>query len=216
MDKQAQSQCVHPPTLGAGSASCARSDPGVGAGCRRSVRRGGFGLRPCRKDGACAWERPPRRPANSHCGSRGGGSLVGCARAGHGRSHSGADTHEAGNDLARLAAARDPHPAHVGLGADEAPKLVEFEHIAAFSGQERVAQGREGLGFFSSRPVIVLRPTPKTRAPPPAGSAARWPRRATPRSGVPGRPAGPWGAGPGTLHKPGSGTAGGHRRFCRF
>ena len=73
-------------------------------------------------------------------------------------------SHEESDDLAGLAAKGDPHPAYVGLGTDEAPKLVEFEYVTGFGAQKRVAQRREGFGFFLSQPVIVLRPTPKTRA----------------------------------------------------
>ncbi len=44
-----------------------------------------------------------------------------------------------GDHLAGLTAERDPHPAHVGLAAHEAPEFVEFEHVAYLGRKERVA-----------------------------------------------------------------------------
>ena len=75
--------------------------------------------------------------------------------------------------LAGLAAQGDPHPARVGLGAHEAPEFIEFEHVAFFGWQERVAQWWETCRFFSSHLATVCRATPKTR------SAARSPNRST-------------------------------------
>ena len=68
------------------------------------------------------------------------------------------------HNLAGLAAKCDPDPAHVGFAADKAPKFVQFQHVAGLGSQKRVAQRREAGRFFLSQPVIVLRPTPKTRA----------------------------------------------------
>ena len=71
--------------------------------------------------------------------------------------------HEEGDDLAGLAAKRDPHPAGVGLGANEAPEFVQLQNVARLGRQKRFAQGWQAFGFFFSQPEIVLRATPKTR-----------------------------------------------------
>ena len=80
---------------------------------------------------------------------------------------------EVGNHLAGLAAKRNPNPAGVSLGTDKAPEFIQFQHVALFCGQKRVAQRREACGFFSSHLAMVWRATPKTR------SAARRPNRST-------------------------------------
>ena len=87
-------------------------------------------------------------------------------------------SHEVSDHLAGLPTQGDPHPAHVGLGACEAPEFIEFEHVAGLRGQQCLIQRRAAFGFFSSQREIVCRATPKTR------SAARRLRRsvATARS----------------------------------
>ena len=122
------------------------------------------------------------------------------------------------DDLAGLAAERDPHPAGVRFGTDEAPKLVEFEHVARLGRQERrrSVAGRLSAFFRASLRDRVPRATPKTRW------AARRLKRSVAtarstsflRSGAVSRLLGcntrlrP--------RTPGSGTVGGRRRSCRF
>ena len=53
-----------------------------------------------------------------------------------------------GDDLAGSSTQRHPEPKLASLAAHEAPKLVEFKHVAVFSGQERVHKRRETGRFF--------------------------------------------------------------------
>ena len=53
-----------------------------------------------------------------------------------------------GDDLAGSAAKGHPQPERLRLALHEAPKLVEFEHVALLAGQERVRVSGQFLGFF--------------------------------------------------------------------
>ena len=52
------------------------------------------------------------------------------------------------HDLARSSAKGYPQPELAGFAADKAPEFIEFKHIAVFSGQQRVHEGRKTLRFF--------------------------------------------------------------------
>ena len=53
-----------------------------------------------------------------------------------------------GDDLAGAAAQGHPEPELAGFAAHKAPEFVEFEHVAVFSGQERVHEGGLRRRFF--------------------------------------------------------------------
>ena len=61
---------------------------------------------------------------------------------------------EEGDDLAGAPTHRQPEPAFLGLGLDEAPDLVEFEHVAVLPGQERGSQRGQGRGFFIQAAMV--------------------------------------------------------------
>ena len=53
-----------------------------------------------------------------------------------------------GHDLAGASAERHPQPQRMSFRTDEAPKFIEFEHVAFLAGQERVHEGGQIVRFF--------------------------------------------------------------------
>ena len=53
-----------------------------------------------------------------------------------------------GHDLAGATAKRHPQPKRLCFAAHEAPKFIEFEHVALFARQQRVHEGRQTFRFF--------------------------------------------------------------------
>ena len=57
-------------------------------------------------------------------------------------------TQRPADNLAGAAAQGHPEPELAGFAADETPEFVQFEHVAVFSGQERIHEGRQSFRFF--------------------------------------------------------------------
>ena len=52
------------------------------------------------------------------------------------------------DDLAGTTTKGHPQPQGVGFAAHEAPEFIEFEHVTALAGQERVHEGGQIVRFF--------------------------------------------------------------------
>ena len=213
MDNQPQGECMHPLALGKGKRFADKAAQALALGVVPTLDMAGLVIAFATATVGAPWEDLPASQLEVAAGSP--AAVLGrdalAQRPGTLRR---AVTHKLSGDLTRLATAREPSPAGVGLRADKAPEFVQLSHLAGRCRQGRLVQRRANLGFSPSQREIVRRATPEPR------SAARRLRRsvATARRTsfcAPGQSPGSWGAAPGTLHRPGGGTAGGHRRFCR-
>ena len=163
MNEQAQSEFVHPLALGEGECFANKTTealtPGVVPAFDVTGLASAFAGAPMRASGENLVVSQPEVAAGGPAAVRGRDALAqGPGAVGR------TIPYEEGDDLAGLVAKRDPHPAHVSLGADKAPEFGQLQHVARLGRQKRVAQRRQVGGLFSSQPVMVLRPMPKTRA----------------------------------------------------
>ncbi len=163
MNKQAQSEFVHPLALGEGEGFTHEAAQALAQRAVPAFHMAGFTRALATKAMRALWEHLiVGEPEVATCGTAAVRGWDACTQGAGAVGRTVA--HEVRDDLAGLAAESDPHPAGVGFRANEAPEFIEFEHVALLGGQKRLTQRWEGFGFFSSQPVMVLRPTPKTRA----------------------------------------------------
>ena len=122
--------------------------------CQRSVRRGWSHPLLWRRSASCALKMLFRRPARIAAG--GSAAIIlrdMCAQADGTLLTTISD--RVGDHFAGASAERDPEPTLLGFLLHEAPKFIEFEHVARFAGQERVLEGGRALTFSPTQTIKV-------------------------------------------------------------
>ncbi len=138
MNEQAQGQFVHPVAFGEGERFSYETAQALAQSAVPTLDIAGFARALAGAAvGAAGKDFAVRQPEVAARGA----AAIGCRDAlTQGTSRVGRTvTNEIGDDLARLAAQRDPNPAGVGLGTGKAPKFVQLQHVARLGRQKRVA-----------------------------------------------------------------------------